>query len=59
MGAHKNTNARIRVSVPLMIISLEKGEYIGEMLNLVVLLPRVCGMHVQEIRADEAGDNLS
>jgi hypothetical protein len=33
-GAHKNMVAVIRVSVPVMIISLENGEYIGEMLML-------------------------
>jgi hypothetical protein len=60
-GAHKNDSAVIRVSVPVIIISLEEGKYIGEMLNLFAPLPRLkhCGMNVQGTKADETRDNLS
>ena len=60
-GAHKNVIAVMRVSVPVMIISLEKGEYIVEMLGLVVPLPRLksCAVYVQTAKADKPRDNLS
>ena len=60
-GSHKNANARMRVAVPAIIISLEKGEYFGEMLNQVIPLPRLkpCGMYMQGAEADEAGHNLT
>ena len=51
----------MRVSVPVMIISLEKCEYIGKMLNLVVPLPRLkpCGMYVQGTVANETSKNFA
>ena len=60
-GAHKNMIAVIRVSAPVMIISLEDGECIGEISSLILPLPRpksssVC---VQDAKADESDDNLS
>ena len=44
-----------------MIISLEKGKYIGKMLNLVVPLPRLkpCGTYVQGAIADETRKNYT
>ena len=61
MGAHKNDSAVIRVSVPVIIISLEEGKCIGEMLNLSAPLPRLkpCGMYVQGAKAGETDDNLT
>ena len=49
------------VIVPAIIMSLEKGEYIIEMLNLVVPLPRLkpCGMYMQGAKADKTGHNLT
>jgi hypothetical protein len=43
-----------------MIISLEEGKYMGEMLGLVVPLPWLesCGAYVQGAKADETRDNL-
>ena len=51
----------MRVIVPAMIISLVKNEYFGEMLNLVVPLPRLklCGMYMQRAKADKASHNLT
>jgi hypothetical protein len=51
----------MRVSVPVMIISLEDGKYVGETLDLVVPLPwlKSCGVYVQGAKADETRDNLS
>ena len=59
--AYKNDSAVIRVSVPVIIISLEEGKCFGEMLNLFVPLPRLkpCGMYVQGAKADETNDNLT
>jgi hypothetical protein len=60
-GAHKNVIAVMRVSVPVMIMSLENGECIGEMLGLILPLPwlKSCGVYVQYSKADETNDNLS
>jgi len=60
-GAYKNMVAVMRVSVPVMIISLENGECIGEMLGLILPLPwpESCGVYVQGAKADETNDNLS
>jgi hypothetical protein len=51
----------MRVSVPVMIISLWEGKWYGEMLSPVVPLPwfKPFGMYVQGAKADEANDNLS
>jgi hypothetical protein len=38
-SAHKNATAAMRVIVPVMIMSLEEGKWIGEMLNLVRVIP--------------------
>jgi hypothetical protein len=38
-AAHKNMIAVMRVSDPVMIISLENGECMGEMLGLILPLP--------------------
>lgn len=53
--------AVIRVSAPVMIISLENGECIGEMLGLILPLPwpKSSGLCVQDAKADETNDNLS
>lgn len=60
-GAHKNMTAVMRVSVPVMIISLEKSECIGEMLGLILPLPRpkCCAVYVQGAKANETNDNQS
>ena len=60
-GAYKNMVAVMRVRVPVMIISLENGERIGEMLGLILPLPwpKSCGVYVQGAKADETNDNLS
>jgi hypothetical protein len=60
-GAHKNDSAMMRVSIPVIIMSLEEGKCIGEMFNLVVPLPwlKPCGMYVQRAKADETDDNLT
>jgi hypothetical protein len=49
------------VSIPVMIMSLEEGKYIGEMPNSVLPLPRLksFGMYVQGTKADETGDDYS
>ena len=60
-GAHKNMIAVMRVSVPVMIISLENGERIVETSGLILPLPwpKSCGVYVQDAKADETNDNLS
>ena len=60
-GAHENNSAVISVSIPVIIISLEEGRCIGDMLNLVVPLPwlKPCCMNVQCAKADETSNNLS
>ena len=60
-GAYKNMVAVMRVRVPVMIISLQKGERIGEMLGLILPLPwlKSRGVYVQGAKADETNDNLS
>ena len=60
-GAYKNMVAVMRVSVPVMIISLENGKCIGGMLGLILPLPwsKSRGVYVQGAKADETNDNLS
>ena len=59
--AYKNDSAVMRVSIPVIIISLEEGKCIVGMLNLTVPLPRLkpCSMNMQGAKADETRDNLS
>jgi hypothetical protein len=60
-GSHKNANATMRVSDPVIIISLEESKYMGEMLNLFLPLPwlKYSGVYVQGPIADETRDNLT
>ena len=53
--------AVMRVSDPVMIISLENGECMGEMLGFILPLPwpKPCGVYVQGAKADETNDNQS
>jgi hypothetical protein len=51
----------IRVTIPVIIISLEEGKSVGDMLKLIVPLPWLkprC-MNVQGAKADETNDNLT
>ena len=59
--AYKNDSAVIRVSVPVIIISLEEDKCFGDMLNLFIPLPRLkpCSMYVQGAKADKTDDNLT
>ena len=60
-SSHKNANATMRVSDPVMIISLDESKYMGEMLNLVLPLPwlKYSGVYVQGAIADETRDNFT
>ena len=51
----------MRVSDPVIIISLEESKYMGEILNLVLPLPwlKYFGMYVQGAIADETRDNFT
>ena len=65
-GVHKKSSAVMKVSVPVMIMSLKEGQCqceldVGEMPDAVVPLPRFksSGENMQRPKADETREDLS